>query len=738
MIQKFTPYIFAFTLFVSAMLVFSVQPMLGKMMLPHVGGAPSGWAVTMFFFQTCLLFGYGLAHLFSKLSPLPNIIAIVVLFVIATIFLPLSYQSEISDTISPWIVFVQLTLSTAVPFLALSTISPGLQRLFSFGQHKTANDPYYLYAASNAGSFVGLLAYPIFMEPILGLSEQSFTWMTLFFILFILLFICFAVIFSQRRDLFKLTPLTIQSTAFNKSSPIAWSRRFKWIMLATIPSSLMIGTTMKITTDVASAPMIWVIPLGLYLLTTIIAFGKRKTINTNTNTLSALHLMSVAVLFCVLLLQNNIADLHKNLFLFAGIFLAVFVITAQLLHNLLANDRPDTSKLTEFYLFMALGGAIGGSFNAFIAPLIFNDVYEFPIIFILSLVMNPAFSQKIPATIKKTIAIVLIGLIANMLAHHMLHMTLFLIFTSFFIVMSCVNARLLALTSFIVICYASLFLGHNKIEAKARNFFGVIAITERAAKSSEETQAHRVKAIIHGTTLHGFEALDKDFSYVPSSYYATKGPAGFIYDVLDPITINVLGLGAGQLSCYNGHNNVERETTYYEIDPNVIKFAKENFTLLETCGYKEIILGDARLELEKDTNQYDLIVIDAFSSDSIPVHLITDEAVKLYLSKLKDDGALLFNISNRHLDLKDPLGSIAKTNNIEAWTQYYIPPKENAYDSVSEWVAMTKNTKLLNAMRDAKWQKIETTSRPWTDDYSNLLSTLKVLQPKTNDTKPKE
>ena len=726
MLNKMTPYVFAFTLFVSAMLVFSVQPMLGKMMLPHVGGAPSGWAVTMFFFQTCLLFGYGLAYLFSKLSPLPNIIAIIVLFLIAAFFLPIAYKSGIVDTVSPWAVFVQLTVSTAIPFLALSTLSPGLQRLFSFSGHKTASDPYYLYAASNAGSFVGLLAYPFILEPLIGLSEQSALWMKLFFVLTALLLTCFLFILSQRRDLLNFKLLT--SNAINESPSPAptWKQRGYWLVLAAIPSSLMIGTTVKITTDVASAPMLWVLPLGLYLLTTITAFAKRSSISTRT--LSALHLVSVAVLFCLLFLYHQLAEVHHNIFLFAAIYLAIFTITAQLLHSILANDRPKADRLTEFYLIMALGGAIGGSFNAFIAPLLFNDVYEFPLVLAASLLLNPSIKDKLTGAIKKTSFIIGVILITSIIAHYITGMSLFLLVATLCIFISSMNTRLLFISALIVTVYSSAYFQYKSLDAMDRNFFGVVKVIE---KSVSTTKDFRVKALLHGTTLHGYEALDKEHAYIPSSYYATKGPVGQVYDTLNPRKIAVLGLGAGQLACYNGYKNIERETTFYEIDPAVIQFAKDHFTLLKECGYKDIILGDARLELLKDETKYDLIIADAFSSDSVPVHLITNEAVQLYISKIKNTGVVLFNISNNHINLNEPLAAIAKENNISIRGKFYIPDTEqDPYNLPAEWVVMTKNESIITALDKKEWKTISTNMRLWTDDYSNFISTLKMLKPK--------
>lgn len=725
-LQKTTPYLFAFTLFVSASLVFSVQPMLGKMMLPHVGGAPSGWAVTMFFFQTCLLFGYGLAFIFSKLPPFLNILAILAIFLPAAMFLPIAYESGIADSISPWGVFIQLTASTALPFLALSTLAPGLQRIFSFGTHATANDPYYLYAASNLGSFVGLLAYAFVMEPLLGLQAQSEIWMLAFALLFACIILCSVMIFSSRRDLITLTIKT--KTPANKtvqSSATPWARRLKWLALAAIPSSLMIGTTTEITTDIASAPMIWVIPLSLYLLTNIIAFAKRHQIKTHH--LSTLHLISVLAIICFVALENLSPSYNYYTITIAVAYLATFTITAMLLHALLANDRPETTKLTEFYLFLALGGALGGSFNAFIAPTIFNDVYEFQLVFILSLLLNPLFRQQLPKSILHLSIAIIIGLIIALALMMWGNNNLTLGILIFMILMSAIHLKTLFVSGALCfLFFASPFLDKRLLHID-RNFFGVVKVYNQKLPDHPDKE---IKALYHGTTLHGFQAIDEKHALEPLSYYGGAGPVGDIMKTQNPKDIAVLGLGVGQISCYK---KTGRHFTYYEIDPHVVDVALDHFSVLKECGYKDIIVGDARLELAKDKNLYDMVVVDTFSSDAIPVHLITREAISLYMSKLKQNGTILINISNRHLDLTQPLSVIADDLGLLYRSKRYNVTKDDPYNFTSEWVVITNNKKIITSLENKGWRAIKSAMRPWTDDYSNFISTLRFLNPSTTD-----
>lgn len=720
-LQRSIPYIFAFTLFLSATLVFSVQPMLGKMMLPHVGGAPSGWAVTMFFFQTCLLFGYGLAYIFSKLPPLLNTFAILFMFIPAALFLPIAYQSGIADSISPWGVFMQLTLSTAIPFLALSTLAPGLQRLFSFSTHKTAGDPYYLYAASNIGSFVGLLAYPFIFEPLIGLKAQSHIWMIAFGLLFICVLICGYCVFVSRRDLinFKFSSLKLNNNQNDVGEIITWSRRSKWLLLAAIPSSLMIGTTTKITTDIASAPMIWVLPLSLYLLTNIIAFAKRNKFNISN--LAAFHVISVIVIIMMILFESYLGNFNNYAILFAFVYMATFTITALLLHCQLANDRPQTNKLTEFFLIMALGGALGGSLNAFVAPSLFNDVYEFQFVFILSLLLSPAFYLASNKQIKKISIILIFSTIALLTGLKFFVSAAIVSIVAFVILMSAVHAKTLFTISLIIILFLASPWSKKDVTYIDRNFFGVVKVLESKLQDKED---YKVRTMQHGTTLHGFEALDEKHAYIPYSYYGFVGPMGDIINISNPKDVAVLGLGTGQMAC---HKQKNRAFTFYEIDPHVIDVAKKYFTLLKECGYKDIILGDARLELNKSKEKYDLIVVDTFSSDAIPIHLITSEAIQLYMSKLKNNGVVTINISNRHLDLNEPLAAIAHDNDYFFRTRFYNTKKEDAYNFASEWVVITKNKNFISSLDKKGWRDIETTMRPWTDDYSNFISTLKIF-----------
>jgi spermidine synthase len=696
--------------------------MLGKMMLPFIGGAPSGWAVAMFFFQTCLLAGYAIAYLFSKLPPLLNALAIIALLVPGALFLPITYQGDSAVAVTPFVVFIHLTLSAAVPFMALSTLAPGMQRLFAFSNHRTAGDPYYLYAASNIGSFTGLLADPLILEPLVGLEAQSFFWMALYGLLFVCVTLCTLTILRSNKTLLNLrAPVTAQSHLLTQQDekPVTWSRRLNWILLAVIPSSLMIGVTTEITTDIASAPMIWVIPLGLYLLTNIAAFASRITIKTRN--LGALHILAIVIINIHIMMGISLTYSSLLALMMTLLYLFGFTVTAMTLHSRLANDRPATNKLTEFYFFLALGGALGGSFNAFIAPVIFNDIYEFQAVLILSLIFNPAFQEKVIPALKRPMQAILI-LSAPLIAGAIVMDTHnFYFYAPFVLLMFFAAVHVKTLFIISVMVFTALVFDKSQYEAIDRNFFGVLKVFEQNLNRDENL---KVKVLTHGTTIHGFQPADKNYALKPGVYYGRQGPVGDLLAVTNPKEIAALGLGTGQLAC---HNKTGRHFTFYELDPQVIDFAKTYFTALEGCGYKDIIIGDARLELEKTQTRYDAVFVDTFSSDAIPMHLITKEAIDLYFSRLEEDGYVAINISNRHLDLTRPLAATAAENGYLYRDKLYNQQPESPYEISSQWVVLTKNKKIISRLDKKGWKPLKTSARPWTDDYSNYLSILKIM-----------
>jgi len=727
------PALFSLTLLVSALLVFSVQPMLGKMMLPHVGGSPAGWIVAMFFFQCALLAGYAAAFLFSKLSPLLNTVAIFILLAIGFYFLPITFHATESENITPGLVFIQLAISAAVPFIALSTLAPAVQRLFSFSSHATAGDPYYLYAASNAGSLIGLFSYPLLFEPLMGLEAQSFIWLSGYIMLCIFLFLCAVSIFVQNRSLLSLKNVQPHShlVTHKDDDSITWKRRLTWLALAFIPSSLMLGVTTEITTDIASTPLLWVIPLGLYLLTHILVFSKREFIDTSQ--LEKYSLVFILAIVVIELLYSETRIFSSLLFFAVLFYLSAFFIITLTLHARLANDRPETGSLTEFYFFLALGGALGGGMNAFILPVILHGSYDFLFVLPLAMLFMKSFYNAVPDKLKT------ITYVAGGIAFISYAVMPFFSAETFSIergafVMSMMVAYLYpraffvtTLGLFILMLFWTPFISGDVYQD--RNFFGTVKVYDRDLKVGEKTI--RTRVLKHGTTLHGMQPLDSEIQNLPSSYYAMEGPFGEMMEFLEPDNVAAIGLGAGQVACHPG---VGRDFTFYEIDPDIARVAKEHFTFLSHCGYKDIVIGDGRLKIAQSDEKYDLIILDAFTSDSIPVHLLTKEAMQTYLSKLKKEGVIAVHISNRYLDLDPVLAATARDLELHMSLRQDAQVENTAFNVPSEWVIISRSERPHETLTSKGWIKIKSRDgmRAWTDDYSNLLSALKFF--KNNDT----
>jgi len=727
------PALFSLTLLLSALLVFSVQPMLGKMMLPHVGGSPAGWIVAMFFFQCALLAGYSTAFLFSRLSPLLNTLAIFILLAIGFYFLPITFYGAESESITPGVVFVQLAISAAVPFIALSTLAPAVQRLFSYSGHATAGDPYYLYAASNAGSLIGLFSYPLLFEPLMGLEAQSFIWLSGYILLCIFLFLCAATIFAQNKSLLTLKYIRPHShlVTHTDGEALTWKRRLTWLGLAFIPSSLMLGVTTEITTDIASTPLMWVIPLGLYLLTHILVFSKREFIDTRQLEKYA-HVFILAIVVVELIYSET--RLFSNLMFLAVLFyLAAFFIIALILHARLANDRPETGSLTEFYFFLALGGALGGGMNAFILPFILNGSYDFLFVLPFAMLFMKSFYDNVPNKLK-TITYVAGGIallsygVMPFFASETFSVQRGSFVMSMMVVYLYPKAFLAtAVSLFILTLFWTPLVSANVYQD--RNFFGTIKVYDRNQSFGNKVIETRI--LKHGTTLHGMQPLANEIQNLPNSYYALEGPVGEIMETLKPDNIAAIGLGTGQVAC---HPAIGRDFTFYEIDPDIAEVAKEHFTFLNHCGYKDIIIGDGRLKIAESSESYDLIILDAFTSDSIPIHLLTREALQTYMSRLNDAGVIAVHISNRYLDLDPILAATAQDLGLNISLRQDKQVENTAFNLPSEWIIISNSLRPHRALSDKGWVKIENKNdmRPWTDDYSNFLSALKFFKKETS------
>ena len=716
--------LFVATLFLGAVLLFSIQPLFAKMALPLLGGAPGVWNAAMVFFQATLLAGYAYAHGLSRLLP-PRRQALVHLTVMAVAFatLPVAlaagWRPPAEANPIPWLIGL-MTVSVGLPFFAVSTTAPLLQRWFAGTGHAAAGDPYFLYAASNLGSILALLGYPILAEPLFGLERQGWLWTAGYAALVVAVAACAWV--STRAP----TALAAVESTPGDGVDIGWRRRLHWLVLSFAPAALLLGVTAHISADVAAAPLLWVVPLTLYLLTFVLVFARRPPLRHAW----MVKLQPFVVLPLVLLFKWSL----PIGFLFA-LHLGAFFVTAMVCHGELAKRRPPVSHLTEFYLWMSLGGVLGGAFVAIVAPLVFDTVLEYPLALTLACLLRPRLDHgpawrwldlALPAalfafalpTAGSGLDIARFGL-AGVIA----------IFVVIGLALYSFRLRPLrfGLGVGALLAVTVLGAGETDVLAHERSFFGVYRV-----RSAEDGQFN---LLVNGTTVHGAQRVAPTRSLEPLGYYHRATPLGqlFTADAKEGRLkrIALIGLGIGTTTCYR---QAGRRWTIYEIDPVIATLARDRryFTYLTDCAPDApILFGDARLTLARAADgAYDLMVIDAFTSDAIPIYLLTREALALYLAKLADDGILMFHISNRNLDLAPVLAALAHDAGIAGLRQTAETPDGGRHDYRfdSTWVAMARRPeRLADLAADGRWTALapEPGRRPWTDDYSNLWSVLK-------------
>jgi len=736
--------VFSLTLCLSAALMFAIQPMTGKMLLPIVGGTPSGWIVAMAFFQVMLLGGYLLAHLFSKFTPRLHAALYVAALAAGLYFMPVDIRQHaemLPASPGPWDVFKLLCLSLSIPFIALSATSSTVQRLFTTTGHPSAHDPYFLYVASNLGSFAGLLLYPLVFEPMLSLSAQAGYSTAAYCGLIAGGLICLAFsILSRRRE-----PATAKTPADKTADEGKLSLKLcaEWAALAFVPSSLLLGVTIYITTDILSAPMIWVLPLCLYLLTFIIAFSKKSFLPKNAfqDLLPATALVGV-VTMCIIKM-NWLTDWTGMLF-----YLIIFMIVALACHIRLADLRPldnQSRHLTAFYLMMSVGGALGGIFNAFFVPMVADRLIEFPLVLVLALLLHPAFKPTTKVGIVTICALALTAMTMPAMptqwpvtAEQLLDAFFFtiggilIIFGVYSQSRKYLRADTLIAASAILLLLAQFVQQRQDVIFSHRNFYGTVRVFD---KETIEKKGDRLTAryIYHGTTLHGVQNITTpEDQKKPTSYYTEPGPLGDIFKIFAPKTVAGIGLGAGVVNCYEAP---DRKFTFFEIDPAVVTVAEKKFTFLSAClsaAPPRILVGDGRLELAKlEDETFDLIIVDAFSSDSIPVHLLTLEAIEEYLSKTSPDGAIAFHVSNRYFILEDRIVAIAEKlglNHSYRLDFDFEREADGLFRYASKWLVLSRAdvTKLKKAHE--KWVKLMPSKQPlWTDDYSDIFGALNIM-----------
>jgi hypothetical protein len=733
--------LFAATVFTSAALVFMVEPMIAKLVLPLLGGGPSVWNTSLAFFQAALLAGYGYAHALQRIGSLKAQAALHGLaLVAAAIALPL----RINDLAGPpssthptlWLLGV-LAVSIGAPFAALSATAPLVQawhaRTLGLSDGR---EPYALYAASNLGSLLALLAYPLVVEPAVSLHVQRLAWSS-GYLAFILLIAGLALVLVRAHAGEGAVP------AADRGPAPDWRTRVTWLTLAAVPSSLMLGVTSYLTTDVASAPFIWVLPLALYLATFIVAFQTKPAIPNDLT----LPLQALTVAACATILPFATNSFVVQL----PVHLAAFFFTALMCHQALVARRPAPGRLTEFYFWMSVGGVIGGAFNAFAAPVIFNDVWEYPAVLALACLLRP-WNLDAKLDIRTW---VLLGLgvlsalvspvVSTFVAPHiyakpligdLTQIDVFETLVKVFLGASAIAAFLLrgrGLLFFCVIAVLSIGAGaaadRTDTQRAWRSFFGVVKQSQTYVPA-----IGWVRMLAHGNTLHGAQALAPSRACNPLVYYARTAPIGQVFlseEAAKPaLDIGAVGLGTGSVSAYVRPSD---RLTFFEIDPLVVRISTDpsHFAYTSRCakGPVGFVLGDARLTLAKEpAGRFDILLIDAFSSDAVPTHLLTVEAVRGYLAKLKPDGVVVLHLSNRNLELNKPAMAVAKAASGFALIQHYRPAEADkaGWPSPEDAVIVGRSREALARFTaDPRWEPTHPDAvRPWTDDYVNLVGAL--------------
>lgn len=709
--------LFSLALFTSAALMFSVQPMIGKMLLPIVGGTPAGWIVAMAFFQMALLAGYTLAYGFSRLPARGHAVAYILTLALGGAFLPVAINAQdATETLDAGGTFMLLAITIGLPFVALATTSTTLQRLFSSTSHPAAHDPYFLYAASNLGSFAGLLLYPFLIEPNFTLGQQSEGWFGVYAGLVAMAVICLLSLGGQRSS-------TAASTAVgdNGVPALPFKRCVLWVAYAFMPASLLMGYTSFITSDIYAAPLIWVVSLSIYLLTFVVAFRSQALLRAQT--LQKWHVLAVAVSLVLIILSTSV--LRTSLQPVFVHLLALGVI-AMAFHLRLYEDRPlgSARQLAAFYLLISLGGALAGLFNAFVAPVIFNASLELPLVLLLSLLLHPAVRQRLRGMDYAALGFALLAVAAFVVSLRIEPTSArTLLYVCVLSLVVCICHPRVLLVAGIAVFAAHLTFSDGDVVARDRNFYGTITVYDRIKQAGDIK--YTVRYINHGTTLHGFQPLSGPNHMIPGAYYWTLDE---LFRRHNPRKTIILGLGTGSMFCFARPG---MEFTFIDVDPAVIDAANKHFTHLSGCEKDKparIIQGDGRLELAKlDDEKFDLIAVDVFSSEYIPAHIATREALGMYMDRLAPGGIIIFHISNNFFDLAPVLAAAAKDAGLEYRLVERFKLKNTELERPSRWFAMTKDASIFDSYTDFEWKvpAYATETRMWTDDFTDYLSVMR-------------
>ena len=720
--------LFAIAILAGSFLLFLVQPMIARIALPRLGGAPAVWNSAMLVYQALLLAGYGYAHLLGRLGLRAQAVAHLGVLGVAALWLPIGLAMTVLPTGAepalwvPWL----LAISIGPLFFAISAQAPLLQRWYAAASG--GRDPYSLYAASNLGSFGGLIAYPLLVEPLLATRTQSLLWSTAYVAAGLIVALCVTRLWRVRVE---------RADATEQPSPAPAARRVGfWVLLAFVPSGLMLAATTYITTDIVAMPLLWVIPLGLYLLSFTVAFAGWRAPAERITRFSPI----VVLLFGGIMISGFDSRAYLN----AGLTLTLLFVVSVALHTRLFGVRPAADRLTGFYLAMSFGGALGGVFAALIAPLLFDWTWEYPLLVLLAGLLVPQELTLLGARLwgqgpggRRVFTLVVLLAVTVLALGALRWPGLFeapgsraLLFGGIVILGLAALGRRPAF--FIVLAGMLLIFGGWRSlalsldgHARTRSYFGIYTVRGNPT----------VRQLAHGTTVHGTQLLGSAArERTPTTYYAPPSGIGQAMRAAPRLfgehaRIAVVGLGAGTLSCYAEPGENWR---IFEIDPAIVRIARTRFSYLRRCAPgAAIVIGDARINLAAEpAASRDLLVLDAFSSDAVPMHLMTAEAFAGYARLLAPRGLLMVHISNRFLDLEPVVAAIARRQHWQAAIFLYSGRTPAvAGETGSTWIALSHDADTLAALAYARpgWRALR--ERPgfsgWTDDFSSILPLLK-------------
>lgn len=733
--QKSSHLLFLLTILTGSFLLFLVQPMIARMALPRLGGAPAVWNSAMLVYQALLLAGYAYAHRLTREPARRQAIIHIAVFAVALLWLPLGLaglQPPADGSPIFWVPWL-LIASIGPLFFAVAAQAPLMQRWYALSGNQ--GEPYALYAASNVGSFAGLIAYPLIVEPFTTLQSQKWIWSGIYLALMALVAICATQLWRKSAVISDAPKRT------EERSQIGWTRRLYWIALAAVPSGLMLSTTSHLTTDLMAMPLLWVIPLGIYLLSFSVAFADNRILADICTRMAPVVLVIAGSFVFIVWGKAAINGMVASLSL-------LFVVAVSL-HAEMYRTRPAPSELTSFYLMMSVGGVIGGLFCAILAPLVFNWTWEHPILILAAAVLLPKVGIiSLDHTNRKIVTVMaVLGLIALSFA---IYGVMFepdatsitkVVLAAAIMAIGIVTAGfpvpfLLAVAGLLTINGGWDNFEKSTNGSRMRSYFGTYTVTDSG----------NARWLMHGTTMHGMQLREEPTR--PISYYPATSGVGIALtkapELYGPTaSVGVVGLGTGTLACYR---KPDQYWQFFEIDPLVIEIARERkiFSFLERCAPDvPVTLGDARLTLAKiPQGTFDILALDAFSSDSIPLHLLTKEAFATYSRALKPDGLLLVHISNRYIDLNPVVAAEAKANGWHAALRHDRPTDAfmKKGDRASQWIALSRDRAKLAALT-GKVEKINNRhyvpdpwlhldppgdTVPWTDDYASVLPHLSL------------